>query len=337
MVLDIIIIIINIIMEKKINKKICVIGAGKWGQNHISTLDRLNYLNGVVESNPLAFNKIKSKYPNIKLFTNVSQAIKYGFDGFIIATPAETHFEIAKKILNSKNHVLVEKPFTTNIEDAEYLCKLAKKKNVNIMVGHLLLFHPAINKIKEYISKGKIGTLQYIYSNRLNLGTVRTHENVFWSFAPHDISILQFLTGSFPNKILSNGAAIIQKNIHDTTLTILEYPNNIKCHIYVSWLHPFKEHRLVVIGSKGMLTFEDSIDKKPLKFYNKKIIIDNCIPIEKNGNIKLVKYKKDKPLDMQLKYFVDHLDDRLLKKSNGENGLDVVRILTKSSDSLLQN
>ena len=149
--------------------------------------------------------------------------------------------------------------------DQEIL-ELVKKNNVNIMIGHLLLFHPAINKMKQMISENKIGKLQYIYSNRLNLGTVRTKENVFWSFAPHDISIFQYFTDSFPENIFSNGAKMIQEDIHDTTLTFLEYPNNINCHIYVSWLHPFKEHRLVIIGSEGMLSFEDSAENKPLKF-----------------------------------------------------------------------
>ena len=318
-----------------INKNICVVGSGKWGKNHISTLSQLDCLHGIVEKNKLVLEEIKVKYPKVNLFNSIDDAIDYGFDGYVIVTPAETHFEIAKKIIKSRNHVLVEKPFTTNVADAKYLCKLAKKNNVNIMIGHLLLFHPAINKMKQMISENKIGKLQYIYSNRLNLGTVRTKENVFWSFAPHDISIFQYFTDSFPENIFSNGAKMIQEDIHDTTLTFLEYPNNINCHIYVSWLHPFKEHRLVIIGSEGMLSFEDSAENKPLKFYDKKVSIDNNTPIEKNGFNKLIKYSNEKPLELELKYFINHLNDSSLKISNGESGLDVIKILQKSTDSLM--
>ena len=138
------------------------------------------------------------------------------------------------------------------------------------MVGHVLLFTPAVKKIKEMLDKGEIGELQYLYSNRLNLGKVRTEENVFWSFAPHDIAIFQYLTDSFP-KINANGSTFLQKGIPDSTMTQLEYENGVKGHIFVSWLHPFKEHRLVVIGSEAMISFEDSLDEKPLKLYSKKI------------------------------------------------------------------
>ena len=135
-------------------------------------------------------------------------------------------------------------------------------------MGHLLLFHPAILKMKAMIEDGIIGDIQYMYSNRLNLGVVRKEENVFWSFAPHDIALFQWLTDSYPININTQGMDILQNGIHDTTITTLEYPNKLMTHIYVSWLHPFKEHRIVIIGSKGMISFEDSIAGKPLIFYN---------------------------------------------------------------------
>ena len=138
------------------------------------------------------------------------------------------------------------------------------------MVGHVLLFHPAIQKIKALIQKGKIGKLQYIYSNRLNLGQVRTEENVFWSLAPHDISIFQFITNSYPQTIKASGVSFLQEGIYDSTITQFKYNNNIEGHIFVSWLHPFKEHRLVVIGSEAMISFDDSSESAPLKLYSKK-------------------------------------------------------------------
>ena len=252
--------------------KVCVIGAGRWGKNHIRTLYELGELGGVVDSNKKALNEIKEIYPTIPMFSNVSEAIKLKkFTGYIISTPANTHHDIAIEVMQYGNHVLVEKPVALTVNEVKNLKHFANNANVNLMAGHVLLFHPAIRKIKEMISNNIIGDLQYIYSNRLNLGTVRKEENVFWSLAPHDISIFQYFTESKPLKITSTGGIFLQKNIHDTTLTILEYKQNIKGHIFVSWLHPFKEHRLVVMGSKGMISFEDSNDSKPLKFYSKAI------------------------------------------------------------------
>src|SRR5690606_23558965 len=146
-----------------------------------------------------------------------------------------------------------------------------KKNKVQLMVGHVLLFHPAIRKIKELIDEGKIGELYYLYSTRLNLGTIRTEENVFWSFAPHDISVLYYLVGHASVEIDSKGSKFLQQHVYDYTMTQLTYPNNIHAHIFVSWLHPFKEQRLVVIGSKGMISFEDSSAEKEIQFYNKHI------------------------------------------------------------------
>ena len=146
--------------------------------------------------------------------------------------------------------------------------------------------------MKALIDQGKIGKVQYMYSNRLNLGTVRTEENSLWSFAPHDISLFQYFTGSYPEKVTSTGGAFLQPHIHDTTMTVLEYPNNVKGHIYVSWLHPFKEHRFVIVGSKGMLMYEDSSDDKSLLFYEKGIDFVNGEPIKRDGPTEVIAYDK---------------------------------------------
>ena len=198
----------------------------------------------------------------------------------------------------------------------------------------MLLFHPAIQKINEMPDSSIIGDLQYIYSNRLNLGAVRTKENVFWSLAPHDISIFQHLTETKPLKITSTGGAFLQEGIYDTTLTVLEYEANIKGHIYVSWLHPFKEHRLIVIGSHGMISFEDSSDNKPLKLYSKSYDMSGGFPEKKDGEVELIPYGEESPLTKELKYFIQHLDGSPLKIANGQNAVDVVDILVQASQGL---
>ena len=212
--------------------------------------------------------KLKIDYPECKFYDNLDNALDQGFDGFTIATPPAFHFHDAKKIIGSGFHVLVEKPLTLNKQDALELCDLAKQNGINLMVGHLLLFHPAFTKIKQIMDHGDLGKLQYIYSNRLNLGTIRSDENVFWSFAPHDISLFQYFFQNNPTEVVSRGIDILQPGIHDSTITSLKYPNNTMGHIFVSWLHPFKEHRFVIVGSEGMIHFEDSLSNKPLLFYD---------------------------------------------------------------------
>ena len=259
-----------------------MVGAGYWGKNHIHTLHALGLLGGIVESDREVLSYFAKKYSGVHTYENINDALKNEeFHGFTIATPAETHYDISKQIIQSKKHVLIEKPLTLNIEHALELVDLAGKYGVNLMVGHVLLFHPAIQKIKEIICEGKIGKLQYIYSNRLNLGQVRTKENVFWSLAPHDISIFQYFTESYPEEIRAMGSTFLQKGIQDSTITHLKYPDNVEGHIFVSWLHPFKEHHLVVIGSEAMISFDDSSKNNPLKFYSKNIDMRRGV-LEKN-------------------------------------------------------
>ena len=311
-------------------KSICVIGGGRWGQNHIRTLFEMGNLGGIVEANPKRLQELLEQYP-VKGFQDVEMALKEDFDGFTIAAPAPLHYDIAKLLLEHGKSVLVEKPMTLSSETSLELVELAKAKGAQLMVGHVLLFHPAIVKIKELIDNGKIGELYYIYSNRLNLGTVRTEENVFWSFAPHDISVLNYFVGEISECIESKGAKFLQKNVYDYTMTQLTYPNNIHAHIFVSWLHPFKEHRRVVIGSRGMISFEDSSPEKEIKFYNKHIEFEQGIPIKVENPTEIIPYEQKQPLTEELKYFVENLDKKI-EIADGRSGYEVVKVLEKAQE-----
>ena len=317
------------------NKSICVIGAGYWGKNHIKTLSKLNVLRGIVEQDKATLKMFLNKYPGVNGHSKIEEALLKDYDGYTIATPAKTHFEIAKTIINAQKNVLIEKPMALSIEEAEQLVILSEKNKINAMVGHVLLFHPAVKKIKELLKRGDIGDLQYLYSNRLNLGKVRTEENVFWSLAPHDIAIFQYLTDSTPKKINATGSTFLQQGIPDSTLTQLEYENGVKGHIFVSWLHPFKEHRLVVIGSEAMISFEDSLDDKPLKLYSKKIDLKSGIPEKVDGPVKMIPFDNRMPLDLEMEYFINHLENKKPEISNIKHGYEVVKTLVDASQQIL--
>jgi UDP-2-acetamido-3-amino-2,3-dideoxy-glucuronate N-acetyltransferase len=318
----------------KATKRICVIGAGRWGRNHIRTLNGLGVLEGIVESNPAVCEKLRGEYPDRTVTNELDLALADGFDGFVIATPAETHFELASRVLKSGKPVLVEKPLTLVTDQARKLVSIAEEAGVNLMVGHVLLFHPAIIKIKQMIDGGKIGKLQYLYSNRLNLGTVRTEENILWSFAPHDISIFQHLIGRRPHEVVSRGGAFVQPGIHDSTMTVLTYPGNVVGHIFVSWLHPFKEQRLVVIGSKGMLSFEGFSEAREIRFYEKGIDWIRGEPISRDGATETIEYDAKLPLTAELEYFIKHLDGTPVEIADGRSAVEVLEILEQASGSL---
>ena len=316
------------------SKRICVVGAGRWGVNHIRTLADLDCLAGVVETSEPTRQKLRDAYPSIELFTDLADALPASFDGYTVATPAETHSEIAGRIIEHGHPVLVEKPMALTTREARRLKRLALERGVLLMVGHLLLFHPAIRKIQELIAAGKIGKLQYLYSNRLNLGTVRTEENILWSFAPHDISVFQYLIRASPNEVVSRGGAFVQPHLHDSTMTVLTYPDNVVGHIFVSWLHPFKEHRLVVIGSKGMLSFDDASSTRELRFYEKGIDWVRGAPIKRDGPTEMVPFEPTPPLTAEMRYYVEHLHDPTVDTAGADSGIEVLDILERASEGL---
>ncbi len=315
-------------------KRICVVGAGRWGRRHIATLQELGLLGGVVETDPATRDRLAATLGDVPRFSRVGEALARGFDGFTIATPAGTHAALASEILHGDTPVLVEKPMALSAAEARAIADLAERRGVNLMVGHVLLFHPAIQKIKQLIHDGKIGKLEYLYSNRLNLGTVRSEENILWSFAPHDVSIFQHLIEAEPLEVVSRGGTFVRPQIQDTTMTILSYPNNVVGHIFVSWLHPFKEHRLVVIGSKGMVSFEDSAPDRALRFYEKGIDWIRGEPITRDGPSETIEYGSDLPLTAELRYFADHLDGTPIELGDARGAVQVMDILEQASRSL---
>lgn len=311
-----------------------VVGAGRWGKNHIRTLRELGKLRAIVETDAGRREEMASLYPGVALFASVQESLAADLEGYVVATPAASHFAVSKFLLEQGKHLLVEKPLALSTKEAALLAELADAKGLKLMVGHVLLYHPAIRKIKELLDAGAIGRLQYMYSNRLNLGTVRTEENILWSFAPHDISIFQYLVGQMPVSVISEGGVFLQPDVHDTTMTVLRYPDNVVAHIFVSWLHPFKEHRLVVIGSKGMISFEDSSARKELLFYEKGIDWIAGEPVTREGATRAIEYEQKMPLTEELRHFVECVEQDRVPLTNARVGLEVLHILELAEASL---
>lgn len=313
-------------MLKDTKMKICVIGAGGWGKNHIKTLNKKGALYGIVDASEAALDDYKNINSHCKFFKNIESTLEEGFDGYIVATPAETHHPIAKKLLAHSKNVLVEKPVCLNSKNAEELLNLAKLNKCFIMGGHLLLFHPAFLKIKSLIDNNKIGKISYIYSNRLNFGKVRSHENAMWSLAPHDISLLLFFCKNFPEKLHYSGFELLKRNIDDSSVSSFTFPQNIGAHIFVSWLHPFKEHRFVIIGEKGMFVYEDTSENKEILFYDKTVNQDKTMSLNDMGS-KKIDYETGFPLDAQIDFFIDSIKRKNKNLENFELSINVVKIL----------
>ena len=314
-------------------KKICVIGGGRWGENHIRTLHEMGNLGAVVDVSESRLAELKEKY-GMQTYTSLDDAISDGYDGYDVVTSAETHYEIGKKLLRLALPCIIEKPMTMKVEESAELVDIAKEHHANFMVAHILLFHPAINKIKELIDAGAVGDVFYMYSTRIKFGVVRTEENVFESFAPHDLATLNYFAGTAPDTMTLHRGYFLQKDICDYVLAYLEYPNNVKAHIQVSWLHPFKEQRVVVVGSKGMIWFDDAGDKqvrisrKTVDFSNVQKAGDLPRLVDAEAEIVPVDYS-DMPLTRELKYFVEHTDTPP-EYSTGADGYALVKALEES-------
>jgi UDP-2-acetamido-3-amino-2,3-dideoxy-glucuronate N-acetyltransferase len=316
--------------------KLAVLGVGNWGKNHLKTAASLLPHENIVVYDPGLKTKatVKAVSDNIRVVDSLDDIINDPeITCAIVATPAQTHYFVAKSLLEAGKHVLVEKPITLYSKEAADLVKIAAKKDLRLMVGHVLLYHEAVKYIKNAVGK-ELGELQYIYSNRLNLGKIRSEENSLWSFAPHDISVIQYITGANPISVAAKGSCVLQPNIEDSTVTFLKYPDNVSAHIFVSWLHPFKEQRLVVIGSEGMFVFEDSIPENKLKFYKKGFKKVNGQLEAFDKSFEVVQYENKPPLAEEQKHFYECVLDGSVPFSDGVHALEVLQILEQAQERL---
>lgn len=317
---------------------IAVIGSGYWGKNLVRNYAALNVLKLICDKNEATLEQFKTTYPDVDTCMALTDILsRDDIQGVVIATPAETHHTIAREALLAGKHVYVEKPLVLEETDGEELIALAKEKDKILMVGHLLQYHPVFIKLKSLAHSGELGRINYIYSNRLNLGKIRREENILWSFAPHDISMILTLAGEEPETIFATGGNYLHKKIADVTTTHLEFPSGIRAHIHVSWLHPFKEQKLVVVGDKKMAVFDDTqpwADK--LLLYPHKINWKNNVPIPDKAEAERPEIQQDEPLKCECLHFLSCIENNTPPLTDGNEGVRVLRILNTAQRSLDQ-
>lgn len=315
---------------------VAVLGCGYWGKNLIRNFAELGNLFAVSDLNKSSADELALAHKTRSLTWDEILNDKT-IDAVIIATPAVSHAAFATQALEAGKHVFVEKPLALKVQDAEKLCDLARKKDRHLMVGHLLRYHPVFQKLKEIVDQGSLGRIQYIYSNRLNFGKIRREEDILWSFAPHDISMILNLIGSEPERIEAVGGYYLHKNIADVTTTHLHFPGGEQAHIFVSWLHPFKEQKLIVVGDRGMAVFDDgqAWDKK-LVFYPHQVSWREGVPQPAKAAGEAIHVKEAEPLQEECKHFLNCIQHNQTPITNGEEGVKVLKILEQASAKLNQ-
>ncbi|RJQ26768.1 MAG: gfo/Idh/MocA family oxidoreductase [Peptococcaceae bacterium] len=315
-------------------QNVAVIGGGYWGKNLIRNFAALGALHTICELDGQKIAALKAAYPDANAegdFTAVltNRQIK----AVVIATPAALHYYMARLALLAGKDVFVEKPLALAVAEGKELVELARKQGKILMAGHILEYHPALLKLKELVKQEQLGKIQYIYSNRLNLGKFRTEENILWSFAPHDISAIMFLLEEVPLTVATHGNACLNKKIADVTVTNLSFAGGIKAHIFVSWLHPYKEQRLVITGSESQAVFDEMAENK-LLLYNHKVNRLNQQLVPYRGKAEIIDFNCDEPLRLECAHFLDCISSRRAPRTGGKKALAVLRVLAACQRSL---
>jgi UDP-2-acetamido-3-amino-2,3-dideoxy-glucuronate N-acetyltransferase len=319
-------------------KNIALIGAGYWGKNLVRNFHQLGALKIICDQSSAIRQQMAKDYPDSKVTDDFNALLSDPtIQAVIISAPAAQHHALATQALDAGKHCFVEKPLSLTYDEGEALVRLAEAKKKIIFVGHILQYHPAVVSLKEIIKKGTIGRLQYIYSRRLSLGKIRREENILWSFAPHDISIILSLAGEEPCYVDSVGSNFLHARIADVTMTNLKFPSGTGAHIFVSWINPFKEQKLVIVGSNGMLVFDDTepIEKK-LIHYPHVINWQNSQPVPQKAEKIAIDLKDiwEEPLKAECKAFLNAIETNTKPLTSGEEGLRVLKILELSQKSI---
>jgi predicted dehydrogenase len=320
-----------------------MIGAGSWGSNWVRTLAGMKEvdLRWVCDLNEATLERVRRQYPHVRTSTRLDDLFDDpGVEGVVIASIAPTHHAVARQALQAGKHVMVEKPMTLATHDAVELTELARQRGQVLMVGHLLEYHPAVLYVKNMIETGQIGQVYYLYSQRLNYGTVRNDENAWWSLAPHDISVACRLLGGCPVSVQCRGQNVVQPGIADVVFATLEFPGGRLAHMHVSWLDPHKTRKLTVVGSKRMVVFDDTLTSYKVTVYEKDFRINRketpqtpWITLQQ-GDVFIPRLDPTEPLLLEARHFVECISKGKQPVSDGASGAMVVSVLEYGQRSL---
>ncbi|MET3287784.1 UNVERIFIED_CONTAM: putative dehydrogenase [Brevibacillus sp. OAP136] len=311
--------------------RVAVIGAGKWGRNLVRTFDRLGALACVVENSQKIQEEIGTLFPGVPIFSSLETVWTSDIPAVVIATPVPTHFAIAKAALLAGKDVFVEKPITMQVEEAEELFQIATRLKRVLMVGHLLLYQPAIRWMEDYIKSGELGCIHSLHQRRAQLGRVRQFENVLWSLGVHDIAVMLRLIGEAPKHMMVHGQRVLQQAIEDDVHLHMSFASGISAHLHVSWLWPQQERKLVVIGKRGMLVYDET--EQEVTLHRKGIRSDLS---KHDDGAEVVFSGSDEPLKLEALHFLTCISERAVPLSDGANGVAVISVLSQATELLLK-
>ena len=315
-------------------RDVCVVGAGQWGRNLVRNFHALGALRMVCDANEEPLAAALAGAPGVLGATSITTALADAeVRAVVVASPAEMHYAMVREALAADRDVFVEKPLALTLAQGQELVEIAERRGRTLMVGHLLEYHPAVERLKQMVDAGELGKLQYAYSNRLNLGRFRREENILWSFAPHDIDVLLLLIGERPSRVSAHGGCYLHQGIADVTVSNLEFPSGVRAHLFVSWLHPMKEQKLVLVGERQMAVFDDQAAHK-LVVYPHTIEWRGRQPQPIPGPATPVEISADEPLRRECIEFLTARAERRRPRTDGANGVRVLEILAACQRSL---
>lgn len=309
--------------------KVAVIGCGTWGKNLVRNFHNLGVLHAVCDLDPDLLKSVSEEYSDVICTSNIDEILSNKeVDGVIIATPSHTHYSLVKKALELGKHVYVEKPIATCTQEAKELNELADKKACVLMVGHLLMYHPAVNRLKLLIADGILGNIEYVQSDRLNINFYKNDRSVMWDLAPHDLSMISYVIDRIPLKVKSAvGVSTENNGVMDIVHVDIEFPDNIHAHISNSWIHPLKRVMLIVRGSKATAVLDDTEPTNKLQVY------DNFSQTRRL--IDCPEYLEIEPLKLECQHFINCIKNKMKPRSDGTNGYEVVKLLEEAEKAML--
>lgn len=329
-------------------RKVVTIGCGAWGLNYLRVFSEIPNCPqiGACDQSNERLAVVHKRLPSVQLYSTLQQVLHNPeIEGVVIATPATTHYEIARECLRYSKHTLVEKPITLKVEEGEELIDLAEAKGLVLMVGHTFIFNPGIRKVKEWMTEEELGVVYYLHATRTNLGPFRHDVNTIWDLAPHDVAIFNFLLDSRPLWVSATGSRFLNNGSEDVGFITLGYPGNVLGNVHVSWADPNKVREVVIIGSKGRIVFDDMNNLERVKIFKKGVVpasgeahsFGEFKLLVRDGDTVSPKVETSEPLKNQCAHFLECMEKRSHPLTDGRSGVDVIRVMRAIEKSLAAN